>query len=478
MASKRKAPEPPAFDPAAARLSIAHDVAPKSGAFVLYWLRALRRAEDNLALDHAVARANELGLPLVVYESVDPRAPFASARVHTFVLQSALERRATLEAKGAAYAFYLPASAEQARAEKPLSKLCAQAALVVTDWFAPSGAMSEFWTEIPRAIGARCSVRVELVDDVVGVPMAALSAKHEVGARTIRPKVHRILEASLCKSDERSARAPRLREVEWPFEPAQFTAETIASQLERCAIDHAIGAVATTPGTRVEARKRLARFIDERLLRYDSHRNDMGTRGSSELSAHLHFGVISARSVAHAARASGAPEAAREAFIEELIVRRALAFNHTMTTAGHDQYERAVPPWAQATLEAHKSDPRAKHTFDDFERAHTSDPLWNAAQRELLRDGVIQPYARMLWGKVALELAPSPKDAFDWLVTLNDKWALDGRDPNTYTNIAWCFGQHDHPYPERAIFGTVRCMTSRAAKTKWDTEAYVRRVTR
>jgi deoxyribodipyrimidine photo-lyase len=453
MARKRKAPEPPPFDPAAARLSIAHDVAPKSGAFVLYWLRALRRAEDNLALDHAVARANELGLPLVVYESVDPRAPFASARVHTFVLQSALERRATLEAKGVADAFYLPASAEQARTERPLLKLCAQAALVVTDWFAPSGAMSEFWTEIPRAIGARCSVRVELVDDG-------------------------ILEASLCKSDERSARAPRLREVEWPFEPAQFTAETIASQLERCAIDHAIGAVATTPGTRVEARRRLARFIDERLLRYDSHRNDMGTRGSSELSAHLHFGVISARSVAHAARASGAPEAAREAFIEELIVRRALAFNHTMTTAGHDQYERAVPPWAQATLEAHKSDPRAKHTFDDFERAHTSDPLWNAAQRELLRDGVIQPYARMLWGKVALELAPSPKDAFDWLVTLNDKWALDGRDPNTYTNIAWCFGQHDHRYPERAIFGTVRCMTSRAAKTKWDTEAYVRRVTR
>lgn len=477
MASKHQSPEPPPLDPAAARLSIAHDVPAKPGSYVLYWLRALRRSEDNLALDHAVARANELGLPLVVYESIDPRAPFASARVHTFVLQSALDRQAQLEAKGATYAFYLPTSAHEVRERKPLLKLCAKAALVVTDWFAPSGAMSAFWTEIPKSIGARCSVRVELIDDVVAVPMAAFAAKHEVGARTIRPKVHRILDASLCKSDERTVRAPRLREFDWPFEPAQLTAQTIPSHIERCSIDHSVGPVASTPGTRAEALGRLARFINERLHRYDSQRNDMGARTSSELSAYLHFGVLSARAVAHAVRESAAPQAAQDAFIEELIVRRALAFNHTMTTKGHDRYECAVPTWAQQTLDAHKSDPRPKHTFDDFERARTSDPLWNAAQRELLRDGVIHPYARMLWGKVAIALAPSPKEAFEWLVTLNDKWALDGRDPNTYTNIAWCFGLHDHPFPERAIFGTVRCMTSRAAKAKWDTAAYIQRVT-
>lgn len=478
MAKPQKAPAAPPFDPTAARLSVAHDIAPKQGAFVLYWLRALRRAEDNLALDHAVARANELGLPLVVYESVDPRAPFASARVHTFVLQSAIDRRAKLEAKGAAYAFYLPRSAEEAREKKALLKLCARAALLVTDWFAPSGAMTGFWTDVPREIGRRCSVRVELIDDVVGVPMAALADKHEIGARTIRPKVHRILEASLCASDERTVSAPRLRELDWPFDPAVVTEPSIASLIERCSIDHSVAAVATTPGTHAEARRRLARFIAERLRRYDSERNDMGTRGSSELSAHLHFGVISARAIARAARESSAPEAEREAYVEELIVRRALAFNHTMTTKEHDQYESAAPPWARATLDAHKSDARTKHSFEDFERARTSDPLWNCAQRELLRDGVIQPYARMLWGKVALTLAPSPKEAFDWLVTLNDKWALDGRDPNTYTNIAWCFGLHDHPYPEREIFGTVRCMTSRAAKTKWDTDAYIQRVSR
>jgi deoxyribodipyrimidine photo-lyase len=476
MATRKKLPPEPPFDPDAARRSIAHDAPIRSGTYVLYWLRALRRAEDNLCLDHAVRRANELGLPLVVYESLDPRAPYASARVHTFVLQSAIGRREAIESKGAAYGFNLPKSADEARSNKALVKLARDAALIVTDWFAPSGAMSELWSEVPARIGRACGVRVELVDDTVGVAMAHFAGKHEVAARTIRPKVQRVLDACLRASDEPTVRAPRLREVEWPFSPVEIQANAVASLVEGCAIDHSIPAVATTPGTRVEALRRLDRFIDERLRRYDSQRNDMGLKGSSELSAHLHFGVLSGRSVALRARASSAPEAEREAFVEELIVRRALAFNHCMTTEGHHRYERSVPEWARATLEAHDNDPRAKHTFEDFERARTRDPLWNAAQRELLRDGVIQPYARMLWGKVAIELAPSAKTAFEWLVALNDKWALDGRDPNTYTNIAWCFGLHDHPYPERAVFGTVRCMTSRAASTKWDTAAYVQRV--
>lgn len=473
--AKKAAPEAP-IDLSAARVWTAHERPVRSAKYVLYWLRALRRAEDNLALDHAVARANALGLPLVVYESLDPRAPFASARVHSFVLESAADRRRHIEAKGGAYAFYLPRTREEARASRAIERLCADAALLVTDWFAPSGAMSAFWTELPAQIGRACDVRVEMVDDTVGVPMALFAGKHEHAARTIRPKVQKILADSLVTSDEPVARAPRLREFEWPFAPTEIELAAIGALIEGCEVDHAIPRVPRTPGTRVEAHRRLQRFLSDRLRSYDSLRNDMGTQGSSELSAHLHFGVLSGREVARAARASAAPEAEREAFVEELMVRRALAFNHTMTTPKHDTYEGAVPAWAQATLEAHAKDKRQQHTFEDWERARTADPLWNAAQRELLRDGIIQPYARMLWGKVAFELAPGPREAFAWLVTLNDKWALDGRDPNTYTNIAWCFGLHDHPYPERDVFGTVRCMTSRAASTKWDTKAYVRRV--
>ncbi len=482
MAKKNPAPvQLHAGDLARARVTSAHDVPVRRGRYVLYWLRALRRAEDNLALDHAVHRANELGLPLIVYESLDVRYPYASDRLHTFVLESAVDRRAAIEARGAAYAFFLPRSAEEARSSEALAKLAASAALVVTDWHAPSGPLGAFFSRSASALGARVGVCVESVDDTVGVPMALFAAKHEVGARTIRPKVQKVLEASLVASDEPVVKAARLRELEWAFDPVEPTMDSISSLVASCAIDHTVPPVSSARGTRAEALARLDRFIATRLRAYDEARNDMGERGSSELSAHLHFGVLSGRSVARAARASRAPTEARDSFVEELVVRRALAFNHVMTTPcegalSHHRYAGAVPEWAQRTLGEHAKDERSTHTFKDWESASTSDPLWNAAQTELLRDGVIQPYARMLWGKVALTLAPSAETAFEWLVVLNDKWALDGRDPNTYTNIAWCFGLHDHPYPGRAVFGTVRCMTSKSARTKWDTRAYEARV--
>jgi deoxyribodipyrimidine photo-lyase len=478
MAKRKSSQEPMTTEALArARVSIAHDAPARRGDWVLYWLRALRRAEDNLALDHAAARADELGLPLIVYESLDPRYPYASARMHTFVLESTLGRRAAIESKGAAYRFALPRTAREAREGRALSTLAARAALIVSDWFAPCGAMATFWRDSPARLGQRSGARVELVDDTVGVPMALFADRHEVAARTIRPKVQRVVSASLTVSDERSVRAKPPRELHLPFDHCEITAESIPSLVASCEVDARVGPVARTPGTRAEAERRLRRFIDQRLERYSEGRNDMGLVGSSELSAYLHFGVLSGRAVARAAMASAAPERERAAFVEELIVRRALAFNHVMTCAdGASSYERAVPEWARMTLEAHAGDARTAHRFEQWESAQTSDPLWNSAQRELLRDGVIHPYARMLWGKVALTLAPSPREAFEWLIALNDKWALDGRDPNTYTNIAWCFGLHDHPYPERAVFGTVRSMTSAAARRKWDTDAYEARV--
>jgi deoxyribodipyrimidine photo-lyase len=475
MATK-KPPAPTAEAVALARIQLAHEAPIRSGDYVLYWLRAYRRAEDNLALDHAVRRANALGLPLVVYESLDVGYPHASARVHAFVLESAVGRRAAIEARGGRYAFFLPRTRAEARGAKPLAALARRAALVVSDWMAPSGGMTAFWRDVPQRLGEREGVRVELVDDAVGVPMALLSDKHEVAARTIRPKVQRLLDASLLASDEPSVRAPALREWAWPFEPTEPALDAIDALVRACEVDPAVPRVTSNPGTRANGLARLRRFLSARMARYDTARNDMGGVGSSELSAHLHFGVLSAREVARAARGSAGPEAGREAFVEELMVRRALAFNHAVTLPEtHARWEGAVPAWAQATLEAHASDPRRAHTFAQWESALTHDPLWNAAQRELRRDGVIHPYARMLWGKVAHTLAPSPRDAFAWLVTLNDKWALDGRDPNTYANIGWCFGLHDHPYPGRPVFGTVRSMTSRAAESKWDTDAYLAR---
>jgi deoxyribodipyrimidine photo-lyase len=166
---------------------------------------------------------------------------------------------------------------------------------------------------------------------------------------------------------------------------------------------------------------------------------------------------------------------AREAFLEQLLVRRTLAFAHALADPHHDRYA-TVPEWARKTLSAHARDPRSPCAFDDWTAARTGDPLWNAAQRELRRDGTIHPYARMLWGKVAITLATKPEQAFEWLVDLNDRYALDGRDPAAYANIAWCFGLHDRPFPQRAVFGSVRSMTSRSAATKWNLREYLARV--
>lgn len=458
-----------------ARVHLAHDVAVRAGEYVLYWLRAYRRAEDNLALDHAIVRANSLGIPLLVVESLDVRYPYASDRMHAFVLESAVDRAAVLALRGAQYCFYLPRTREEITRDRPLDLLAQRAALVVSDWYPACGPMAKFWDETPRALGQRAGVRVELIDDAVVVPMALLCEKHEHAARTIRPKVQRRLEVSLTESQSPTVTQRGVIAHEVPH--TAVTREGIDALIAACAIDHTVPRVRATEGSREQARARLQRLLTQRLGHYSARRNDMGVEGSSALSAHLHFGVLSVREVARAVRgAEGVTREERDAFVEELVVRRSLAFNHVMTEPRHTEYDGGVPAWARETLATASKDSRTAHTFAQWEQSLTSSPLWNCAQRELVRDGVIQPYARMLWGKLAIAMAESPAQAFAWLIALNDKWALDGRDPNTYTNIAWCFGLHDHPYPTQKVFGSLRSMTAAAAARKWDVQAYAARL--
>jgi deoxyribodipyrimidine photo-lyase len=239
-----------------------------------------------------------------------------------------------------------------------------------------------------------------------------------------------------------------------------------------CAIDHDVPPVADTPGGTREAERRLRAFTAGPLRAYDHDRNDPTRAATTRLSPYLHFGMVSARRVALAAKAEGSGEAL-DAFLEELVVRRALSFNFARTRKDHASWS-ALPAWARATLEAHRADRRyADLSVRDLEAARSPDPLWNAAMNELRERGAIQPYARMLWGKLPLLWMSDPEKAHAAMVHLNDKWALDGRDPNGYANVSWCFGLHDRPWPERAVFGKVRAMTSASARKKFDFEDYV-----
>ncbi len=444
------------------------------GAYVLYWCRAYRRASDNLALDHAVRRADELGVPLLVYEALDVRYPHASDRVHRFVLEGACEMRAALEARGIGYVFFLPRTAREARESRALERLAAPACCVVTDWYPDAGGPRSLWAHTPR-IAARLPCRMEAYDDAVVVPMSLL-AKPEVAARTIRPKVRAVLEAHLVVGADRAPRHPMRSLPALPFEPTDVVANGLDALVSACDVDHDVTPVSDRRGGRREARARLEKFTARALRHYGDERNDMARVATSGLSPYLHFGHVSAREVALAARDDERAGEGRAAFLEELIVRRSLAFNHVMNEPRHTEYA-GVPAWAREQLDKHAGDPRPLAADRAAWLAgETGDVLWNAAQHELLRDGAIHPYARMLWGKVGITLARRPSEAFAWLVELNDRFALDGRDPNSYANIAWCFGLHDHPFPGRPIFGSVRSMTSRSAAHKWDVASYFARV--
>jgi deoxyribodipyrimidine photo-lyase len=437
------------------------------GEYVLYFCHAYRRARDNAALAYAILRANDLGVPCVVYESIRPDYPFASARLHTFALECARDNAASFAARGIEHVFFLPRTAEEARGV--VAKMASRAAVVVSDehpgFLHPA-------QNTAAAKHAGCAYVT--VDDATGVPMA-LFPKLETAARTLRPKLLKVRDAWLLPLEEPEPRVkpPRL---DLPFERVDLARADLATLVKGCRIDHQVAPVAGTPGGSQEAARRLERFVRARLSGYAGDRHDPSRDGTTELSAHLHWGAISARAVALAVRQAAEDRGATEsgdALLEQLLVRRGLAFNYAARSPSPTLYD-ALPAWARATLAAHAADARPSLVDPgDLEAARSPDGLWNAAQTELRARGVIQSYARMLWGKLVLTWTKTPEEAHALLVHLNDKYALDGRDPVGWANIGWCFGLHDRPWPERAIYGTVRAMTSRSARSKLDFEGYI-----
>lgn len=439
--------------------------------FVLYWCQAFRRPTDNLALAYAIDQANARGLPCVVYEAIRPDYPFASDRFHTFVLEGARAMAAALAKRGLFYAFFLPKTPDEARGV--VSELSRRAALVVSD------DNPTFIDGHNRAAAKRMHAPFVVVDDNTPVPLA-LFPKQEFAARTIRPKVHKILAEYLKPFREPAPRVLAPPSLALPFDVVDFSKADVPALVAACAIDHAVPPVSEFPGGAPAAEKRLASFLKEKLRAYADDRNEPSRDATSHLSPYLHFGMISARRVALAAQAAAAESGARipaasiDGFIEQLVVRRTLAFNFARSNPAHASYD-ALPDWAKKDLAAHEKDPRRTVSMEDLEAARSPDEVWNAAQLELRHRGIIHNYLRMLWGKLVLTWTRSPRDAHARIVHLNDKYALDGRDPDGYTNIGWCFGLHDRPWPEHAIFGKVRTMTSRSAQSKLDLDAYLRR---
>ena len=448
------------------RIKVLRDVPPRGeGAYVQYWMQQAQRADGNAALDHAIELANGLRLPVVVSFGLTGLSsepyPEANARHFAFLLQGLAEVEATLRARGVAFVIRHGSPSDVAL------DLASDAAILVVDhgYLRPQ-------REWRRQVLERAECRVVAVETDAVVPIETASGKHEVGARTLRPTIGRVWEDYLVEapspSPKRKATGLKISSDVDLSDPL-----ALAASLK---VDQSVRPVRRFTGGLSAARANLDAFLAVGFNGYKEKRGAPELRTVSHLSPYLHFGQISPVEIAlkaRAARTGGGED--RASFLDELIVRRELAFNHVWYEPAYDRYE-SVPAWARASL-AEQARDRRPFLYDRaaLEAGETHDVHWNAAMREMRETGYLHNRMRMYWGKKILEWSPSPEQGFADTLAINNKFFICGRDANSYTNVAWLYGLHDRPWFRRPIFGIVRYMGANTLK-KFDAAAWLRSV--
>jgi deoxyribodipyrimidine photo-lyase len=432
---------------------------------VVYWMQRAQRGVDNPALDLAIDVANELDLPVVAYFSAISNYPHANLRHYAFLNQGLVDIEEDLKARGVGFVVRRPPanSLEAFLAE-------VKAAIVIGD--ENPCREPERWRKV---LAHRLTLPYWTVDADVVVP-SALFPKRMYALHIFKPKLYAEFPHYLVASTP-----PRPRH-EWE-RPASLDTFPVSRDITEGwkKLDRSIGPVEAFVGGTHAALKRLRDFVAHELANYETQRNHPEVDGTSRLSPYLHFGHISpltiALAVEEAARQGKVPQATRDSFISELIGWRELAVNFVRHTPAYDSIECAEP-WALKTLQEHASDRRdPTYTLEQMERAETYDELWNASQMQMVKFGWMHNYVRMYWAKKILEWSPNPAAAFEYAVILNDKYELDGRDPNGYAGIAWAIaGKHDRPWLERPIFGTIRYMSGASTGKKFNSRRYIRNV--
>jgi deoxyribodipyrimidine photo-lyase len=463
---------------------------------VLYWMIAARRTRWNFGLERAVELARELDRPLVVLEALRCGHRWASARFHRFVLDGMRDNARALEGTGVLYHPYV--EPRPGEGSGLLEALAAHACAVVTDEFP-----CFFLPEMVQAAAGRLDVRLEVLDSSGLLPLRAPERVFTT-AHSFRVHLQKELRPHLTQGPRLNplartqlrplARLPRGITKRWPAASAELL-EGSGGELARLPIDQEVAPTDERGGPEAGDRA-LKRFLDLRLARYGEHRNDVVDGAASGLSAYLHWGHVSVHQVLDrlGAHVGWSPDdvsrksiggkregwwgvdPSTEAFLDELVTWREVGFQFCHKRADYDRFG-SLPGWALDTLARHARDRRDPcYALDQLEAAETHDELWNAAQRQLRGEGRIHNYLRMLWGKKVLEWTASPEQALDALVELNNRWALDGRDPNSYSGIFWTLGRFDRAWgPERPVFGTVRYMSSDSTRRKLDVKPYLER---
>ncbi|QDV11147.1 Deoxyribodipyrimidine photo-lyase [Rosistilla oblonga] len=464
------------------------------GQFVLYWMIANRRTRYNFSLQHAASLAQELGRPLIVLEALRCDYPWASDRLHRFVVQGMADNRAALADANLRYYAYVEPSVGDGRGL--IQQFARDACAIVTDDFP-----CFFIPAMLRLVSRQVDVAMQAVDSNGLLPIRA-TEKVFARAHDFRRFLQKNLKPHLSEMPKlaplqgfRLSPPPPIPDAileRWP-EATDTLLQASPEQLSALPIDHDVGPAAFDGGS-VAVAATLDSFISQRLPRYGEGRNQPESDASSGLSPYLHFGQISTHDVFAAivereqwspdrlaAKASGSREGwwgmseEAESFLDELITWREVGFNFCVHRRDYDRYE-SLPDWAQQTLGEHADDEREFiYSLEQFEAAKTHDDLWNAAQRQLVREGRMHNYLRMLWGKKILEWTPTPQVALQVMLELNNKYAVDGRDPNSYSGIFWVLGRYDRAWQERDVFGKIRFMSSENTARKLKVKKYLQR---
>jgi deoxyribodipyrimidine photo-lyase len=463
--------------------ALASEALRADGEYVLYWMTAARRTRSNFALQRAVEWCRELRRPLLVFEALRAGYPFASERTHRFVIDGMRDNAARLEKARVAYYSYLEPRPGDGRGL--LAALSDRACVVVTD-----DSPASF---LPRMLAATTvPVVLEAVDGNGILPLRAteriFTTAHSFRAflqKTVRPHLRDFPMADPLAR----LRLPALDAL--PPEATERWPPGIEVQPD---VDRGVPPVPFEGGASA-ADRALRRFVEKRLLRYGEDRNRPEEEATSGLSPYLHFGHVSPHEVFErvmtaegwsidrlgdrtdgSRRGFWGVSGSAEGFLDQLVTWRELGFHTAAKLDGYDEYD-SLPGWAQATLAEHADDPRAHvYSLDELEEGRTHDPLWNATQSQLRAEGRIHNYLRMLWGKKILEWSASPREALETTLRLNDRWAIDGRDPNSVSGVFWCLGRYDRAWgPERPVFGKVRYMSSENTARKVRVKGYLER---
>ena len=465
------------------------------GDFVLYWMIASRRLTYNFGLERAVEWANKLKKPLVVLEALRCDYPWASDRVHYFVISAMAFHDEKLKDYPVTYYPYLEAKKGQGKGL--LKTFSNKACVIVTDYFP-----CFFLPKMVESTGKKVSVLMETIDSNGLLPLSVCKKDFSAAFH-----FRRFLQKNLPIHLERFPKGNPLKGVDLPqlkSLPKEILAHwprAKASVLKNpdpfistLPIDHKVKALALKGGGQ-QAHIYLKRFLEQRLNQYHLDRNQPSKEITSNLSPYLHFGHLSSHKIFKflmkkegwnlekiSSKCDGRREGwwgcsiNAEAFLDQFITWRELGYVFCVHRKDYDHYE-SLPKWAKETLAEHEKDLRPYlYSLKEFENAKTHDPLWNAAQKQLIEEGKIHNYLRMLWAKKILHWSKTPQEALEIMIELNNKYALDGRNPNSYCGIFWCLGRFDRPWgPERSVFGKVRYMTSDSTAKKFNVRGYLQK---